>query len=219
MNGLASGLPRLGGSASQALRDRESPARVSESGRTAPETTKGSCVEKNNQKPIDGGPETLFTSTNTWESARPRILIVACSDGRYQRSLDEFLENHLDITYYDRLYAPGGPGVLAPSIHSYFRGEQFRQEAAFLVEVHALEAVIFVFHGPVIQDGPRDATCADYHRKTHGASTAEIYQQQAEDLQEAVRAVVEVNKNIHVSAFRAEVRADMRVQFVPLNIG
>ncbi len=162
--------------------------------------------------------ETCFVSTNVWQTARPHIMIVACSDGRYQQSLDEFLHDHLGITHYDRLFAPGGPGTLASSALSYFRGEQFRQEAAFLVEVHGLEEIIFIFHGPVDKEGPPEATCADYSRKRQGAGTQEIYSQQELDLQEAVNAVVKISKDIRISAFRAEVRADMRVQFVSLKI-
>jgi len=169
------------------------------------------------QQPPARAPET-YISKYTWQEQRPRILVVACSDGRYERSLDDFLDNHLGIRDYDRLYAPGGPGALASSTFSYFRGEQFRQESAFLVEAHALEEIIFIFHGPTNSEGPLDATCADYRRKMHGASTREIYRQQEADLQEAVKAVLKANKDIRISAYRAEVRADMRVQFVPLQI-
>jgi len=170
------------------------------------------------RQPPDKESERPFVSTNVWHAARPRILIIACSDGRYQQSLDEFLTYHLDITHYDRLYAPGGPGALASSALSYFRGEHFRQEAAFLIDAHELEEIIFIFHGPMDKQGPSEATCADYRRKRQGAGTQEIYIQQEADLQEAVRAVVKANKNIRVSAFRAEVRADMRVQFVSLKV-
>ena len=174
---------------------------------------------KNNPlQPLERERESAFVSSYIWEIERPRILIVACSDGRYQLSLDEFLNHHLGITHYDRLYAPGGPGALATSALSYFRGEQFRQESAFLVDAHGLEEIIFIFHGPMPKEGPPDATCADYRRKMHGANTQEIYKQQEADLQEAVRAVLKANKEMRISAYRAEVRADRHVQFVPLQI-
>lgn len=145
-------------------------------------------------------------------------MIIACSDGRYQQSLDEFLGRHLGINHYDRLYAPGGPGALAHSTLSYFRGEQFRQESAFLIDAHNLEEIILIFHGPSAKGGPLEATCADYRRKMHGAGTAEIYRQQEKDLQEAVKAVFQANSALRVRAFRAEVCADLRVEFVPLPI-
>ena len=164
------------------------------------------------------GLEPPFVSAHLWEKNRPRIMIIACSDGRYQQSLDDFLNHHLGITHYDRLYAPGGPGALAPSTFSYFRGEQFRQESAFLIDAHGLEEIIFIFHGPVEHEGPHEATCADYRRKMHSARTAEINRQQEVDLQEAVKAVIKANKDLRMRAFRAEVRADMHVQFVPMKI-
>jgi hypothetical protein len=34
---------------------------------------------------------TPFISTNLWNIERPHVLVVACSDGRYQEALDEFL--------------------------------------------------------------------------------------------------------------------------------
>ena len=133
-------------------------------------------------------------------------------------SLDEFLNKNLGINHYDRLYAPGGPGALAHSTLSYFRGEQFRQESAFLIDAHNLEEIILIFHGPSEKGGPLEATCADYRRKMHGARTSEIYQQQEKDLQEAVKAVIRANSALRVRAFRAEVCADLRVEFVPLPI-
>ena len=168
--------------------------------------------------PQAGERETAFVSNQPWQADRPRILIVACSDGRYQQSLDEFLSTHLNIRHYDRLYAPGGPGALASSALSYFRGEQFRQESAFLVDAHGLEEIIFIFHGPVSKEGPLDATCADYRRKMYGAGTLEIHRQQETDLREAVKAVLKANNEMRLSAYRAEVLGDQRVRFVPLPI-
>jgi len=165
---------------------------------------------------MDDGAE--FVTGSKWSAERPHVLVVACSDGRYQQSLDEFLDSHLGITSYDRLYAPGGPGAMASSTLSYFRGEQFRQDAAFLVDAHSLETIVLIFHGPALGEGPHEATCADYRRKMHGASTPEVNRQQEADLQEAVKAITKVNPAIDIHAYRAEVRADARVQFVPLPV-
>src|SRR5438093_10113980 len=94
-----------------------------------------------------------FLSTSLWTSDRPRVLVVACSDGRYQEPLDEFLAQ-LGILDYDRLYVPGGPGALASSSLSFFRGEQFRQDTAFLLDRHQVGRIVLIFHGPVPNDGP-----------------------------------------------------------------
>ena len=158
----------------------------------------------------------LFTSTNLWMLERPHVLVVACSDGRYQKALDEFLRQSLGITDYDRMYVPGGPGALASSSLSYFRGDQFRQDTAFLIERHGIERIVFVFHGPLPGDGPPEATCADYDRKMPYASPPEIHAQHEKDLVEVLRGMRQANPHLDIRIFRAEVRNDYRVQFTPL---
>src|SRR3954469_12285442 len=122
-----------------------------------------------------------YISKSLWLLERPHILVVACSDGRYQKALDEFLRTHLGIFDYDRMYVPGGPGALASSSLSYFRGDQFRQDTAFLIECHEIESVLFIFHGPSLNGGPIEAVCADYDRKMPHASPAEIHAQHEKD--------------------------------------
>jgi hypothetical protein len=149
-------------------------------------------------------------------SERPHVLVVACSDGRYQKALDDFLRNHLGITYYDRVYIAGGPGALASGSLSYFRSDQIRQETAFLIEAHGIERIVLVFHGPLLDGGPREAVCADYDRKMPSASPAEIHAQHEKDLHEILRGMRGVNLDLRIEIFRAEVRGDLRVQFTPL---
>ena len=149
-------------------------------------------------------------------SERPHVLVVACADGRYQKPLDDFLRNHLGITDYDRVYVAGGPGALASSSLSYFRGDQFRQETAFLIEAHGIERIVLVFHGPLLDGGPQEAVCADYARKMPYASPAEIHAQHEKDLQEVLRSIRKMNPALGIQIFRAEVRGDLRVQFTPL---
>ena len=161
-------------------------------------------------------PVNNFVSTNAWRLERPHVLVVACSDGRYQEALDEFLLNHLDIVHYDRMYVPGGPGALASSTLSYFRGDQFRQETAFLIEKHGIERAVLVFHGPLLDGGPPEAVCADYDRKMPYASPAEIHAQHEKDLREILRDMRRENPNLAIEMFRAEVRPDKLVQFTPL---
>ncbi len=157
-----------------------------------------------------------YVSSNLWMLERPHVLVVACSDGRYQKALDEFLQQQLGITDYDRLYVPGGPGALASSSLSYFRGDQFRQDTAFLLERHGVERLVLVFHGPMPNDGPLEATCADYDRKMPYASPAEIHAQHEKDLVEVLRGMRRIKPNLSIEIFRAEVRRDYRVHFTPL---
>lgn len=161
-------------------------------------------------------PDEFLVSSNLWQFDRPHVLVVACSDGRYQKALDEFLRQDLGITYYDRMYVPGGPGALASSSLSYFRGDQFRQETAFLIERHGINRVVLVFHGPQQGSGPPEATCADYDRKMPYASPIEIHTQHEKDLIEILRGMRRENRDLIIEIFRAEVREDYRVVFARL---
>ena len=161
-------------------------------------------------------PSQSFLTQKAWRTERPHILVVACSDGRYQQSLDEFLVHHLNIHHYDRLYGPGGPGALVSNSFSYFRGEQFRQEKEFLIRAHLLQEILLIFHGAAVQEGPKEAACADYLRKMPYATMAEIHRQQEADLKEAVESIHKWDPGLKVRAFRAEVMRDHRVHFVPL---
>src|SRR5688500_5046649 len=90
-----------------------------------------------------------------WNPARPRILVIACSDGRLQEATDDFLANHLGITHYDRLYVPGGAGGLSPSGRDFLRAQNLQRECRYLVEAHGVERLLALFHGPA-PDGPAD---------------------------------------------------------------
>jgi len=156
-----------------------------------------------------------YVSRRPWNSERPNILVIACSDGRLQENLDDFLQNHLGITRYDRLYTPGGPGALAMSGVEFLRSEQFRRECAFLVEAHQVEEVFLVFHGPAA-DGPDEATCADYRRKFPRQSARDIRGQQEQDAAELLRRGFGWHKTARVHVWRCEVTAEGGVQFVNL---
>ena len=122
----------------------------------------------------------------------------------------------LGIFAYDRMYVPGGPGALASSSLSYFRGDQFRQDTAFLIERHNIQRMVFVFHGPSLDGGPPEAVCADYDRKMPYARPEEIHAQHEKDLQEILRGMRRENPGLSIEIFRAEVRRDHCVEFMPL---
>jgi hypothetical protein len=158
----------------------------------------------------------VYTSAKAWNSTRPKTLVVACSDGRLQESIDEFLAQHLGVIDYDRLYAPGGPAILATSSLELLRADQFRREFSFLCKVHAIEQVILLFHG-ASEDGPEHAACAHYRRSMARASNSQIAQQQYLDMVEILRHSSSGWPQLRVHAFRAEVNADASVHFVELS--
>jgi len=158
-----------------------------------------------------------FVASAPWNHQRPTALVVACSDGRLQENLDDFLSNALRITQYDRLYLPGGPGALASSGLEMLRPEQARRELMFLVTAHKIEDVVRVFHGPAA-DGPAEASCGDYKRRFSGRSPAELRAQQEQDARDIARAMFPPGGQLRLLVYRCEVTRDDRVQFVPLGV-
>lgn len=157
----------------------------------------------------------VYISRKPWSSTRPRTLVVACSDGRLQESIDDFLEQHMGVLAYDRLYAPGGPGALAACGFELLRADQFRREFAFLMRAHGTEEVILLFHGAG-EDGPENAVCAHYRRLLPQGSRQEIAQQQERDAEEVLRQGFLGLPQVRVHVYRAEVQPDSTVRFVDL---
>lgn len=154
-----------------------------------------------------------YLCRHCWNDARPRILVVACSDGRLQENLDEFLQAR-GIQHYDRLFVPGGPGALASSGFELLRLDQLRRETKFLIEAHGVEDLYLIFHG-ASENGPQVACCADYKRKLPGVQSNEINNVQERDVNELER-LFAWPTHLHLHIFRAEVGDDERVRFVPL---
>lgn len=160
-------------------------------------------------------PQVVYVSRKTWNVARPHVLVVACSDGRLQENVDDFLSNHLGINGYDRLFMPGGPGALSQSGYEFLRSDQWRRECAFLIAAHGIQELVLIFHGAAC-DGPETAICADYPRKLPSQTPSQVREQQEIDALDLLRRVFSVSSQLRVRIFRAEVRADGFVQFVDL---
>lgn len=154
-----------------------------------------------------------YQCQSPWNDARPRVLVVACSDGRLQENLDEFL-NARGISHYDRLFVPGGPGALASSGYELIRHDQLRRETQFLIVAHGVEELFLIFHGAA-PDGPEAAACADYKRKLPGLDAAQINAVQETDVAELLR-LFAWPTHLQVRIFRAEVGGDAKVRFVAL---
>jgi hypothetical protein len=146
------------------------------------------------------------------DAGSPRTLVVACSDGRLQEATDAFLAEELGLTEYDRFYMPGGGGALAASGRDFIRAQQLRRECRYLVELHQVEHVVLLFHGPS-SDGPPDATCADYRRKLSGASAAVIHARQERDATELLERREEWAGTAEVSTYRCEVGPTFLITF------
>ena len=156
-----------------------------------------------------------FRSALTWDATRPHILVIACSDGRQQEPTDEFLTESLGIRQYDRLYVAGGGGALSPSGKDFLRAQQLRRECRFLVDVHEIEEIVLLFHGPAV-DGPAEAMCADYRRKLPQLAVSKLRDQQQRDADELMMRRDEWAGNARVRVYRCETTASGGLEFVPL---
>jgi hypothetical protein len=150
-----------------------------------------------------------------WTPTRPSTLVVACSDGRLQEATDAFLARSLGVTRYDRFYVPGGAGALAASGRDFLRAQAMRRECRYLIELHQVERVVLLVHGPAT-GGPPDAVCADYRRKLAWASPAVISGRQSLDIEELLARGSEWAGGAELLAFRAEVGPDGTIAFAVL---
>lgn len=88
----------------------------------------------------------LFESGVEFGAERIAAIAVYCSDGRWNQHFDDFLTNGTNLSHYDRLTIPGGPGALAdqPGVKATDRGAL--KELEFLVRAHELDRVILMQH-------------------------------------------------------------------------
>ncbi len=153
----------------------------------------------------------VYQTSRPWSGERPKTLVIACSDGRFQEEVDEFLQAHLTIDHYDRLYVPGGAGALATSEAERERADRFRSECRFLIRAHGVERIILMFHGPTV-DGPPEASCGDYMRRLPGSSPSAIREQQDRDAEQIWRDGLGDGTRLEI--YRCEVNRDGFVGFV-----
>ena len=147
-----------------------------------------------------------------WTPDRPHTLVVACSDGRLQEATDAFLSRELGLTQFDRFYVPGGGGALASSGRDFIRAQQLRKECAYHIELHAVQRVILLFHGPAT-GGPPESVCADYRRKMPWASPDLVSLKQQQDSVELIDRRADWAGQASVSAHRCEVGAGGVITF------
>ena len=152
---------------------------------------------------------------NRWSSARPNVLVVACSDGRLQEATDVFLANELGIVRYDRFYVPGGAGALVASGYDFVRAQQMRRECRYLIQLHGIGRIVLLMHGPVA-GGSVEAACADYRRKLPRASVEQLREQQTVDANQLLRQRAKWAGLATVAVYRCEVDVGGAITFVDL---
>lgn len=100
-------------------------------------------------------------------------LVVRCSDHRFQRAFDHFIENVLRIESYDLIAVPGGPQFLVALDYLPKFAWVGNRWTKFLAEAHGLKRVVLIGH----------EDCG-WYKHVHG-SHAELETRQREDLHHA----------------------------------
>ena len=154
-----------------------------------------------------------YQAQHFWKDRQYEALVVACSDGRFNEYIDEFLRLELAISCYDRLYVPGGGGALATGGAEFLRAQRIRAECRFLIEAHAIRRAVLFFHGPAV-GGPTEALCGDYLRRLPTSTSEAIRLQQERDARQVLRAGL--GPKISLELYRCEVTQDSVVRFEPL---
>ena len=154
-------------------------------------------------------------SFGQWSPDRPNTLVIACSDGRLQEATDEFLSSSLGIKRYDRLYVPGGGGALGAGGGDFLRAYQLRRECRYLVELHDVQQIVVLFHGPTA-GGRLDAACADYRRKMPWGSVAALRERQEQDAADLRDHREDWAAKADVLVYRCEVSPNGSIHFADL---
>jgi carbonic anhydrase-like protein len=134
----------------------------------------------------------MFESREPFVADRIRAAAVTCSDGRWGRQIDEFIERGLALPRYDRVAVPGGAGCLAGHLASWKEEAAIERQLALLVEVHGLARVVLIAH----QD------CAFYSVSLRIAG-AELERQQRHDLDVAAHRVRQLHAGMKVESWFA----------------
>jgi hypothetical protein len=121
-------------------------------------------------------PMTLRTSAKL-HVEEPEVLVIRCSDHRFQAGLEDFLNEHLKLDFnYDLLSIPGGPQCLVLDSYLPKLGWAGWRWSRFLLEKHAPKRMVLIAH----QD------CGWYkHLPEFISRTADMPKRQEEDLRKA----------------------------------
>jgi hypothetical protein len=140
-------------------------------------------------------PESAYECPIAFEEARPGVVAVYCSDGRFAEQFDEFLATSLHLPRCDRLVAPGGPAMLAGRLASFWESSGVENQVRFLVEVHRPRRIVLIAH----------ESCAYYLDRLHIAPEL-VDSAQHDDVQKAAAALRRLVPDLEIEAYVARRR-------------
>jgi len=147
-----------------------------------------------------------YESKLPYHTERMHAVAVYCSDGRVCEQYDDFLQNGLKLSRYDRMALPGGPASLAGYAQARLEAAGVLDELKFLVDAHGLKRIVLIQH----EDCAFYSCCLDAAR----VSTEQL---QKADLVRAVYAIRRVVDIEVIDAFYAR-RTKGGVIFEPVEI-
>lgn len=145
-----------------------------------------------------------FTSESEFDASHPTALAVYCSDGRFNRAVEELLRD-LGHPRLDTLTIPGGPGLLNHKTSGYSDCDTFSRSAEFLIREHHITAVVLLAH-----DG-----CGYYARKFPDLPPDQIRARQLADLHHASAELADTHPRLQIEEFMV-VTDQGRVRFDPV---
>ena len=129
------------------------------------------------------------------ERAKTDVLVLHCSDHRFQAGMREFLDEGLGLqANYDSLVVPGGPQCLVemPALPKFAWAS--RKWSRALIQLHDLKRLVLIAH----QD------CGWYKWLAQGeAAQGEVRKKQEEDLRAAKRAACELEPGLSIDLLYA----------------
>lgn len=123
-----------------------------------------------------------------FESVKPDVLAICCSDGRYIRAIEHFLFAR-KIDCHDLICFPGGPARFCHETASIFEVSFSNEALDFLVRSHETQTMVLIAH----------ENCS-YYVSRFGSCEPE---RQADDMRRARWRILERHPKIEIQLFLA----------------
>lgn len=141
-----------------------------------------------------------FDNTPCWVDGHNQALVIACSDPRFRKSTEHFVEKHLNLERFDPLFLPGGPAAVLTTSSSFFL---MRAYIEMLNQLHAFKKIVGIAH----------RHCGYYHLRYPNHSEPELNVQQWQDLQLFAGEIARLVPNIKIECYFAD-PCDRGVRFL-----
>jgi hypothetical protein len=123
----------------------------------------------------------LYHTSPMGAGGESHVLVVHCSDPRYQPHFQEFLHQGLGVDRYALVAVPGGPQALAPDDLAPKFGWAAGRWLKFMHQIANTNRVILIAHGE----------CRWYENRMMGLAGESVRQRQCADLRHVRAALVE----------------------------